>query len=36
MLQGPSNDPDQPLPVWRCGDDDLDGHPVAVYDTPNT
>ncbi|MGU3587410.1 hypothetical protein ACLBYD_30240 [Rhodococcus sp. C26F] len=35
MPQDPSNDPDQPLPVWRYGDD-LDGHLITIDDTPNT
>lgn len=36
MLRGPSSDPDQPLPLWRYSDDDLDGRLFARDDTPNT
>jgi hypothetical protein len=35
MLQGPHNDPDLPLPLWRYSDDDLGGRLFAVDDSPN-
>lgn len=36
MLRGPSDDPDDGLPLWRYSDDDLGGRLFAVDDTPNT
>ncbi|PZF86046.1 hypothetical protein [Jiangella anatolica] len=35
MLRGPHTDPDQPLPLWRYSDTDLDGRLFGVDDTPN-
>lgn len=36
MLRGPSTDPDQPMPLWRYGDEDLGGRLFAIDDAPNT
>lgn len=36
MLRGPSTDADQPMPLWRYGDEDLGGRLFAIDDTPNT
>ena len=35
MLRGPTDDPDQPLPLWRYGDEDLDGRPFGSGGSPN-
>lgn len=35
MLCGPTTDPDDPLPLWRYGDEDLGGRLFAMDDTPN-
>ena len=36
MLRGPSDNPDQPLPLWRYGDGDLGEQLLAMDDAPNT
>lgn len=36
MLRGPSDDPDDGLPLWRYTDDDLGGRLFAQDDAPNT
>lgn len=36
MLRGPSDDPDDGLPLWRYTDDDLGGRLFAWDRTPNT
>lgn len=36
MLRGPSDEPDDGLPLWRYSDDDLGGRLFAVDDAPNT
>lgn len=36
MLRGPSSDADQPMPLWRYGDEELGGRLFARDDAPNT
>lgn len=36
MLRGPSNDPDQPMPLWRYGDSDLGRRLLVMDDAPDT
>lgn len=36
MLKGPSDDPDDGLPLWRYTDHDLGGRLFAQDDAPNT